>query len=122
MKTMSANSEYLDTSNIHYKGSERNRIFFKPTADGIAYKLFSNLEAIYKVDANEGDKYKEWLLTSEMPKIKNDLEDALVKEFSGTDKADEFWEEVQKLQDNFTKFNIAVDKKYKSLDFLKSYA
>ena len=37
------------------------------------------------------------------------------------DSPEEFWEEVQKLQDNFKKFNIAIDKKYNSLEFLKSY-
>jgi hypothetical protein len=113
--------EYGDTGTILTKGSDRNRIFFKPTKDGIAYKYFSNLETIYKVDANEGDKYKEWLLKHEMPKIKNDLEDALVKEYINLDNADGFWEEVTKLQDNFKKFNEAINKKYNSLEFLKAY-
>lgn len=115
------NEEYGDT-NVILNGSERNRIFFQPNKDGIAYKYYDNLEAIYKVDANEGDKYKEWLLEYEIPKIKNDIENALVMEFINTGNEEEFWKHAQKIQDNFRKFNIAVKEKYKLLEFLRAYS
>jgi len=111
--------EFLNVDNVEMRGSKRAELLFSKL--NVAHSLYLNIKNIYAVDANEGDKYIYWLLHDKMPKLKDDLEDALVAEYLNADKPDEFWKHVEKLQDNFAKYNELVRKSASELEFLKSY-
>jgi hypothetical protein len=111
--------EFLNVDNVEMRGSKRAELLFAKL--NVAHSLYRNIKNIYAVDANEGDKYVDWLLHEKMPKLKDDLEDALVKEYLNADKPEEFWQHVQTLQDNFAKYNELVRKEATELEFLRAY-
>lgn len=117
---MDTMEEFVNPEHVEFRGSRRIELLF--SKNNVMHDLYKNIKNIYALDANEGDKYMDWLMNEKLPKLKDSLETALVKEFinSGDDKI--FWEYVTKLQDNFTKYKELIHKEASELEFLKSYA